>query len=83
MAKKIYTEEEARERKNARQREYAERTGYRAGAEYNKLHSKTVTIRLFIPKDNDILEHIEKQPQKSEYFRQLVRKDIENSIDEQ
>lgn len=27
MAKKIYTEEEARERKNARQREYAKRTG--------------------------------------------------------
>ena len=30
MAKKVFTEEEARERKNARQREYSKKTGYAA-----------------------------------------------------
>ena len=36
MAKKIYTEEEARERKNARQREYAKKTGFKSNNDYNK-----------------------------------------------
>lgn len=36
MARKKFTEEEARERKNARQREYAKRTGFKSNNEYNK-----------------------------------------------
>ena len=36
MAKRKYTEEEARERKNARQREYAKKTGYKASDDYSK-----------------------------------------------
>ena len=36
MAKKVFTEEEARERKNARQREYSKKTGYAAQEKYKK-----------------------------------------------
>lgn len=46
MAKRRFTEEEARERKNARQREYAKRTGYKANNEYNKKTYSQITIRV-------------------------------------
>lgn len=36
MVQRKYTEEEARLRKNERQREYARKTGYTANARYNK-----------------------------------------------
>lgn len=45
MAKRIYSEEEARERKNARQREYAKRTGYTANNNYNKATYTQIMIR--------------------------------------
>ncbi len=37
MATKKFTEEEARERKNARQREYAKKTGYAATAKHGDI----------------------------------------------
>lgn len=45
MAKKIYTEEEARQRKNARQREYAKRTGFKSNNDYNKRTYTQIVIR--------------------------------------
>lgn len=49
---KKYTEEEARQRKNARQKEYERRTGYKAIHEYDK---KTYTQIKFRER-NDIAE---------------------------
>lgn len=46
MAKRRFTEEEARERKNARQREYAKRTGYKANNDYNKRTYTQISIRV-------------------------------------
>ena len=46
MAKRRFTEEEARERKNARQREYAKRTGYKSNNEYNKKTYSQITVRI-------------------------------------
>lgn len=50
MTLKKYTEEEARERKNARQREYAKRTGFKSNNEYNK----RVYTQIVIREKNDI-----------------------------
>lgn len=46
MAKRRFTEEEARERKNARQKEYAKRTGYQANNEYNKRTYTQIVVRV-------------------------------------
>lgn len=45
MAQKKFTEEEARERKNARQREYAKRTGFKSNNEYNKRTYTQIIVR--------------------------------------
>lgn len=45
MPKKIYSEEEARERKNARQREYAKKTGFKANNDYNKKAYTQIIVR--------------------------------------
>ena len=71
-----FTPEEARQRKNARQREYAKRTGYESGAKYNRERGKSISFRLFTPQDDDIIEWLEAQPQKAAYFRELIREDM-------
>ena len=73
--KKIYTDEEARQRKNQRQREYAKRTGYASQNKYNKQNTKTINIRLGV-NDIDILEHLDKKNNKAGYIKELIRKDI-------
>ena len=73
------TEEEKRERKNARQRQYAKRTGYAANAKYNKERGTSVAFRLFSPQDNDILEQLQSVPSKAGYIKELIRKDMKNS----
>ena len=73
------TEEEKRARKNARQKEYAKRTGYAANAKYNKERGTSVAFRLFSPQDSDILEKLQSVPSKAGYIKELIRKDIKNS----
>ena len=46
MPKRKFTEEEARERKNARQREYAKKTGYKANNDYNKRTYSQIVVRV-------------------------------------
>ena len=46
MPKRKLTEEEARERKNARQREYAKKTGYKANNDYNKRTYSQIVVRV-------------------------------------
>ena len=76
MAKKIYTEEEARERKNARQREYAKRTGYEAQNKYLKEKSKRYVFRAMIATESDIIEKLDSIDNKSGYIKGLIREDI-------
>ena len=71
-----FTEEEKRQRKNERQREYAKRTGYAAQSKYNKERSKSVNIRLFLPQDADILDKLESVESKAGYIKELIRADI-------
>ena len=46
MATRKYTEEEARERKNARQREYAKRTQHKASRNYDERTYTRIVIRV-------------------------------------
>lgn len=59
------------------QREYNKRTNYASQNKYHKERGKVVSIRLFTPQDDDILEFLDAQPNKAGYFRELVRADME------
>lgn len=74
-----FTEEEKRERKNARQKEYEKRTNYAANAKYNKERGTSVAFRLFTPQDDDVLEKLNSVPSKAGYIKELIRRDIENN----
>lgn len=76
MARRIYTKEEARERKNARQREYSKATGYESQKEYLKERGKVINFRVFTPQDDDILSFLNTLPNKAAYFKALIRSDI-------
>lgn len=70
------TEEEKRERKNARQREYAKETGYAANEKYIKSHVKRYVVNVVMTTEADIIEQLEKQDNKMGYIKKLIREDI-------
>lgn len=78
MAKKIYTEEEARERKNARQREYAKRTGYAANIKSAKKNVKRYVVNLSVNTEKDIIDELESKDNKMGFIKQLIREYIKN-----
>ena len=47
-----------------------------AALKYRKASTKTFLLT-FYPKDMDIYEHLQSQPNKAEYLRELIRKDME------
>lgn len=77
MPKKIYTDEEAKQRKNARQKEYNKSTNYKSQNEYLKKRSKVINFRVFTPQDDDIVDFLDTLPNKAAYFKNLIREDIE------
>ena len=46
-------------------------------AEYDKVNTQRVYLKLNKTSDADILEHLEKQPNKQGYIKALIRDDIE------
>lgn len=42
---------------------------------YRKKSIKTFSLKFF-PADYDLYEHLQKQPKKAEYLRELIRKDM-------
>lgn len=76
MATRRFTAEEARERKNQRQREYSKATNYASQKDYNKQHGKNINFRVFTPQDDDIIEFLETIPNKAGYMKDLIRADI-------
>ena len=76
MANRRLTEEEARQRKNQRQREYSKATNYASQKDYNKQHGKNINFRVFTPQDDDIIEFLETVPNKAGYMKDLIRADI-------
>lgn len=77
MPKRKFTEEEARERKNARQREYAKRTGYQSQRKYN---AETYTrLVIDIPKSKAELFK-QKCKDKGVAYRQIFLDAVENFL---
>ena len=72
-----FTDEEKRLRKNARQREYAKRTGYAAAIRSNQKNTKTINLRFTISKESDILDFLATKENVSGYLKSLIRKDME------
>jgi len=63
--------------KNEYNKEYSKRTGYAAQEKYNKEQVKAFTIKFNKKEDADIIEKLETLPSKVEYFRRIIREDIE------
>lgn len=79
MAKRRFTEEEARKRKNARQREYAKRTHHAANIKSQKANSKRYVLQMTISTDSDIIEKLDSEKAKdgyATYIKRLIREDI-------
>lgn len=76
MANRKFTTEEAKERKNQRQKEYNKATNYASQKEYNKERGKNINFRVFVPQDDDIIEFLETLPNKAGYMKDLIRTDI-------
>ena len=79
MALKQFTDEEARERKNARQREYSKKTGYSAQQNYMKNNTKAFHFRFTHSTDSDIISKLEAVDNRLGYIKTLIRKDIEEN----
>lgn len=82
MAKKVFTEEEARERKNARQREYAKRTGYAADIKSKKNNTKRYVLQVTISTESDIIQKLDVEKDNdgyATYIKRLIREDIEKN----
>ena len=73
------TEEEKRERKNARQAEYAKKTGYAANHKYDKANTKQYTLKFMKTTESDIIEHLDSQENKNGYIKALIRADMKNN----
>lgn len=73
------TEEEKKQRKNTRQKEYDKETGYAAQIKYQKEKMKPYTIRISTVTEQDIIDQLDKQESKAGYVKRLIREDIERS----
>lgn len=79
MATKKYTPEEARERKNARQREYAKKTHYRATTKSEKENIRRYVVKASFSTDADIIDWLESKENMMGYIKQLIRDDIQRN----
>lgn len=79
MPMKIYSDEEARQRKNMRQKEYAKRTNHMAARKYDKENIKKINVIVNVKTESDIIEKLESVENKSGYIKKLIREDIERN----
>lgn len=76
MAKRKFTQEEVRQRRNESQREYSRNTNFAKQKEYNRTRGKNINFRIFTPQDDDIIRYLESLPNKAGYFKALIRSDM-------
>ena len=48
-------------------------------SQWRKVHTRSCNLCLHIENDKDIIEWLEQQPNKQQYLRELIRKDIKNN----
>lgn len=80
MAQKL--SEKARKHKNEYNSEYGKANQWGAQKKYfekTKENRKQQTFFLFLPQDQDILDWLNSQSNKSGYIKDLIRKDIRRS----
>lgn len=77
---KRFTEEETRERKNARQREYAKRTGYAANIKYNKENISRIIVAM---KKEKVDEYKKKCDSMGISYMEIPKKAIEAFMSEE
>ena len=53
---------------------------YRASQKYKKKNIKRITVELS-PKEHDLWEHVQQQPNKQGYIKALIRADMEGGKD--
>lgn len=75
------TDEEKRQRKNARQREYAKRTGYAASRKSNKKNTKSFHLQFSYSTDGDIIEYLEGIDNKNGFIRDIIRASMSSTGD--
>lgn len=68
--------EEQRLKKNERQKEYSKRTNFAAQRKYDKENTKSFALKFMKTTEQDLIEHLEKQPNKSGYIKKLIRDDM-------
>lgn len=58
------------------QSEYAKRTNYQANKKYDKENTKRYAFKLNLKTDKDVIAKLDIVPNKTDYIRQLILKDI-------
>lgn len=54
----------------------------RAQLKYNRLHTRQITLRLNLRTEDDIIRHLDMQPNKQGYLKSLIRADMAREEEE-
>lgn len=76
MAIRKYTEEEAKERRIEKRKEYNKRTNFASQTKSNAKNTKLYGLRVTIKSDQDIIDKLENVESISGYLKELIRADI-------
>lgn len=49
----------------------------KASSKYKKLNTKNISLRFYINTEQDLITHLEKQPNKQGYIKKLIREDMD------
>ena len=52
---------------------------YKAQAKWQKANTKRYSVQFYKTSEQEEIEHIEKQPSKQQFFKRLVREDMERA----
>lgn len=75
------TEEEKRQKKNQAQKDYLQRTHYKANNEWNKKNTRRFVLQAMKNTESDIIERLDSVPNVSGYLKELVREDAKKNPD--
>lgn len=52
----------------------------KASAKYNKENTSTVSLRFFKTSDAEVIEHLKRQENKTDYIRRLILADMKKTL---
>lgn len=71
--------DEARARKNDRQKKYEKKTGYAAQLKYGREKTRRYTISAMTNTEQDVIQKLDSVENKNGYIKALIRADIAKS----